>query len=296
MNIAEYSGAGNTFFLIDNRKYIFDYAHVRLLCDIKRVDGVILVEPPVDGDVFMRIFNRDSTEAEMCGNGLRCLIHFLKELGIERTVYHIDTLAGQHKGWCVANVIPQDSADSIRIRGLHCPKDQLAGQQSVQGKYEKSGLICVQLPQPTQLHLHIDHTLHFLNTGVPHAIIFVPSVENIQVELQGKNVRNSPHFAPAGTNVDFVAFKSDGSLSIRTYERGVEAETLACGTGATAAALIAHKIYHLPSPIEVWVRSGDRLKIFFNSDWSQVILQGPVCKNAQGDFQIKDQTLIMATL
>jgi diaminopimelate epimerase len=176
----------------------------------------------------------------MCGNGLRCVIHFLRELGVIRTIYHIETLAGRHKGWFVGEEV------------------------------------CVQFPPPSHLHLHRAVDLHFLNTGVPHAVLFVPHLEQIDVALEGRKWRSSPLFAPAGANIDFATLQDDGSLAIRTYERGVEAETLACGTGAVAAALIAHKIYTLPSPIDVWVHSGERLKISFTPDWSEVTLQGKV--------------------
>ena len=110
-----------------------------------------------------------------------------------------------------------------------------------------------------------------------------------ETELQGKHYRHSPLFGPSGTNVNFVALHADNSLKIRTFERGVEAETLACGTGAMASALIAHKIHNLSSPIDIWVQSGDRLKIFFTPDWSEVTLQGPV-------LEIKDEMRIMAAI
>lgn len=260
MQFVRYSGAGNTFLLADNRKCAFDKTHVSLLCEAQDVDGLILVEHAKEADIFMRIYNCDGSVAEMCGNGMRCLIHYLKELGIERTIYHIDTLAGRHEGWF--------------------EKDEVA----------------IQLPPPSQLKLNADLDLHFINTGVPHAVRFVKELETIDVESEGKAIRHSPLFVPAGTNVDFVRVEKDGSLSIRTYERGVEAETLACGTGAIASALIAHKIYTLPSPITVLVRSGEKLKISFTDDWSKVTLIGPVKRISEGNFEIKNETLIMTAL
>ena len=226
MNLFQYSGAGNTFILADNREGFFDVRQVPLVCQQYEVDGLIFVETAQDADAFMRIYNRDGSEAEMCGNGLRCFIHFLKELGIERTVYEVETKAGRQRGWF---------------------------------SHEE---ICVQLSSPTHLSTHVTPNCHFINTGVPHAVLFVGELEKIDVALEGKKIRHSPLFAPAGANVNFVTQRGNGTLAIRTYERGVESETLACGTGATAAALVAHKLYDLPSPIDVYVRSGESLKNF----------------------------------
>lgn len=237
-----YSGAGNTFFLTDNRNALFDVKEIPALCSERDVDGVILIEQSPHADAFMRIFNRDGSEAEMCGNGLRCCIRFLKELGILKERYHVETLAGMQKGWCVEDEV------------------------------------CVQLSSPTNLKLHLTPQLHFVNTGVPHAVVFVDSIKESNVEFEGRSLRLSPLFAPAGANINFVQLRKDSSLDLRTYERGVEAETQACGTGATAAALIAHHLYHLVSPIDVWVRSKERLKISFNRDWSEVTLLGPAIK------------------
>jgi diaminopimelate epimerase len=134
---------------------------------------------------------------------------------------------------------------------------------------------CVLLPSPTHFKFFITPNMHFVNTGVPHAVLFVPDVEKVDVAGQGKTLRHSPLFSPAGANVNFVSL-CENTLDIRTYERGVEAETQACGTGSTAAALIAHKIFQLPSPIAVKVRSGEILKISFTPDFSNVTLQGAV--------------------
>lgn len=237
-----YSGAGNTFVLTDNRNAHFDIQQVPTLCRKKEVDGVLLIEQSSNADAFLRIFNRNGSEAEMCGNGLRCCIHFLKELGILKDIYHIETLAGVQKGWFVEDEV------------------------------------CVQLTSPTCLKLYLNGItpqLHFVNTGVPHAVLFVDSLDESNVEAEGKRLRHSPLFAPAGSNINFVQLRKDNSLDLRTYERGVEAETQACGTGATAAALIAHHIYYLASPIDVWVRSKERLRVAFNRDWSEVTLLGP---------------------
>lgn len=251
--LVPYSGAGNTFFLFDNRGK--KSAAERLLPEIGNADGLICVESAPNADALMRIFNRDGSEAEMCGNGLRCLIHFLKELGLQRDVYQIETLAGRHEGWL-----------------------------------DSEG-VCIRMPSPSQLKLNVEKGIHFLNTGVPHAVLFEESIEDIPVDLRGRELRRSPLFAPAGANVNFASLRDGSSVTLRTFERGVEAETLACGTGAVATALIAHKIYGLPSPITVWVRSGDKLKITFNTEWSEITLQGPVKKLERKESILNNITL-----
>ncbi len=219
------------------------------------------MEQSTTADAAMRIFNSDGSEAEMCGNGLRCFIHFLKERGIQREIYHIDTKAGVQKGWFV---------------------------------YDE---ICLELMPPHDLRLSLPNNLHFVNTGVPHAVRFVEEVDLIDVERQGRALRYSSEFSPAGANINFVTVRDQSSISIRTYERGVERETLACGTGATAAALITHKIHHLSSPLHVLVRSGERIKVFFTLDWSKVAMMGPVTQlktysNVE-ELVVKEQMSIM---
>lgn len=256
MMSVRYSGAGNTFLLIDNRLSGFDPQEVPSLCSQAEVDGIIILETSTCADASMRIFNPDGSEAEMCGNGLRCFIPFLKECGIHKPRYTIETLAGIQEGWIA--------------------KDE----------------VCVLFATPTDLKLELPYDLFFLNTGVPHAVLFVESVENIDVDEIGRPLRLSPLFAPAGANINFVCKELDGSLSVRTYERGVEAETPACGTGVVASALIAHKVLGCASPIRVIVRSGQRLTVSFNDDWTAVILQGPATR--AGNFELNDRVPIMA--
>lgn len=240
MSWVRYSGAGNTFLLTDNRSCTFDRHQVVSLCSQENVDGIIALEASVSADIKMRIFNADGSEAEMCGNGLRCTVRFLQEQGIQKTRYTIETLAGMQEGW--------GNGDEV----------------------------CVRLAPPTDLKLDLPYDLYFLNTGVPHAVLFADSdLDAIDVESIGRALRFSHRFAPHGANINFVLQEADRSLSVRTYERGVERETLACGTGAAASALIAHKVLGIPSPISVRVRSGQLLTISFNADWSEVILQGP---------------------
>ncbi len=258
MILTHYSGAGNDFLIGNNQNLDFDLSQIPCLCLSAGVDGLILAENSPSTDAFMQIYNCDGSVAEMCGNGLRCFIHFLKSQGLERSVYTVDTLAGIQKGWFL--------------------------QENV----------CVLLAPPKDLQLHMKENLHFINTGVPHAVQFVTALATVDVNKEGNRLRNSPLFAPAGTNVNFVELKGDRSIQVRTYERGVEGETLACGTGSAASALIAHKLYNLASPITVHVQSGEKLNISFNSECSEVVLAGPVRKIK--DFAINDQKIIMNAL
>ena len=235
MNSTLYSGAGNTFALLDAP---VEGAQAVQLCEKHDVDGVIFEDPPF----YMRTFNRDGSEAEMCGNGLRCFVKYLADKGIQRDRYEIETLAGTQIAW---------------IEGEN---------------------VCVQLPLPTEAKWHLEiaeRTFHHLNTGVPHALTFVDSVDSVDLLALAPEVRFHPFF-PKGTNVNVVELGAP--LRMRTYERGVERETLACGTGAIACALVASKLYALPSPIMVQVRSGEHLKISFTEDWSTLTMEGPAHK------------------
>jgi diaminopimelate epimerase len=130
-------------------------------------------------------------------------------------------------------------------------------------------------------------TVHFVNTGVPHAIVFLDDLENVDVLAEGAAARYHEAFAPKGTNANFVAVESPGQLAIRTYERGVEGETLACGTGVCAAALIHAKQTGAPSPVAVRVKGGDTLRVSFNPQtWGDVILTGPADFVFQGRISL----------
>jgi diaminopimelate epimerase len=131
--------------------------------------------------------------------------------------------------------------------------------------------------------------LHSVNTGVPHAVLFVPDADKAMVMPLGQEIRRHRHFAPKGTNVNFVQVLGPGHIRVRTYERGVEGETLACGTGVTASALIAAKVHNFPSPVRVQVQGGDELKVDFresNREFHDVQLTGPA------DFVFEGRTEI----
>ena len=241
------SGSGNDFIIIDNTDGKIDANEFR-----KRVphicrralsvgaDGVIIIEPSESAHFKWRFFNSDGSEAEMCGNGGRCAARFAYEKGIAPQKMSFETLAGIIKA-------------------------------EVSGKIVK-----VQLTRP--FGWVMDAVLEdlgvnycFVNTGVPHVVVFVDDIETVDVEGLGRKIRFHKAFAPAGTNVNFAAV-SRGRLYVRTYERGVEAETLACGTGATACALVAVRKGLLSSPVEVVTRSGEVLRVY--SEGEDVFLEG----------------------
>ena len=250
-------GAGNDFLGLDGRAGGFKLKRQQIadLCDRRRgvgADGVLVVEKPkVRGaDFRMRYYNSDGGEAEMCGNGARCFALLARAVsGRKGNVLRIQTQAG---------------LVTLQIRG-----------QEVQ----------VSMTEPTKLRLGRKLVVagrklavDFLNTGVPHAVLFVRSVRSIDVAKQGRAIRYHSAFAPSGTNVNFVEIGRGNRIHVRTYERGVEGETLACGTGVVAASILSNLRRGLRSPILVTTRGGDHLRVGFsmvNGQARKVTLQGP---------------------
>lgn len=231
-------GAGNDFILVDDRTRTFpiqDPAFIAHLCHRRRgigSDGLLLIQSSTTADFQMRFFNPDGSEADLCGNGARCIARLAHEIGAAPADMHIATPAGLLR----AEVIPP----LVRLH-LPPPKDWRLNLSVVWEKQE--------LP------------LHFVNSGVPHAICMVEDIAPIDVAAVGACIRHHPLFAPAGTNVDFIQITGPRSLAIRTYERGVEAETLACGTGIVAAALVAEKLGRVQTPVQIQTAGGDRLDV-----------------------------------
>jgi len=231
---------GNDFIIIDNRASAIDRdipALAKRLCDRKRsigADGLLVIERSKAADFRMRIFNPDGSEAEMCGNGSRCAALYAKEKGMAAAKMKIDTLAGVLE----ASV----KGDAVKVR-LTDPKDI---------KWN----LCLMIDK-------CPYKLNFADTGVPHVVHFVDDLDKVNVKELGSSMRYHKDFAPAGTNADFVKVIDKRSIRIRTYERGVEDETLACGTGAVASAIISAEAEDMPSPITVETRGGERLKVYF---------------------------------
>jgi diaminopimelate epimerase len=292
LHFTKMNGAGNDFVLLDNRdgKPELDKASIARLCDRHRgvgADGLLVVEPARNGaDFRMRYYNSDGGEAEMCGNGARCFARFAQKISGGTGDVSFETLAG---------VI---SAKFIE------------------------GNVQIQMSDPHSLALHqtiqmgkAQLVVHSLNTGVPHAAIFVGSgtkrggrrstsdrgplgpllhplrddLAAVDVKTLGRALRFDPHFQPKGTNVNFVEDMGHNTIAIRTYERGVEDETLACGTGMVACALIFHELTQAASPVQVRVRSGETLEVAWQREgaaYRQVTLTGPADFTFEGEIAL----------
>lgn len=267
LNFTKMNGAGNDFVMIDNRAGIFSYdaARIARLCDRHRgvgADGLIAAEWPTSegANLKMRYFNADGGEADMCGNGARCFSRFGGSLlGLKEQIT-FETLAGT----LTADLL----GDQVRLAMSQPHSLALNAQLSAAGDSLE---------------------VQFLNTGVPHAVVFRADLPGTDVRTLGAALRYHEHFAPKGTNANFVAIESPGKLAVRTYERGVEDETLACGTGVVASALLHHLLHGVPAPVAVRVKGGDTLFVHFTRSgdlFEGVTLTGPA------DFVFEGQTAL----
>ena len=255
LEFTKMSGSGNDFLVIDNRagavKAGTEADFARRVCPrgpAVGADGVLLLEKSAKADFRMRIINADGSEAEMCGNGARCIAVFAHAIGAAGKEMSFETLAGIIRGYITPNGSKVQLTDAARPRA------------------EKDVPFC-----------GLTKDIYFTNTGVPHAVLPVDDLEKVQVVEWGRAIRRHERFAPAGTNANFIAREGDG-IAVRTYERGVEDETLACGTGSTASALAAHVLWNLPSPNADRTRGGTILNIHFKAEGSLmtgVHLEGP---------------------
>ncbi len=267
ISFTKMNGAGNDFVVLDNRdlSYNLSKAQIAFLCDRHRgigADGLLAAEPSQgDADFRFRYYNADGGEAEMCGNGARCFGRFTASLlPQEQDSVSFETIAGEltakliEKNVEVAMSDPIDLTPELRIK--------------VEG---------------------LENPIHSVNTGVPHAVTFVPDLTEVDVVKLGAAIRYHEHFAPSGTNANFAQVLTPDHIAIRTYERGVEGETLACGTGMVACALFHHLITGAPSPIKVNVQGGETLEIGFEKsgdDFVQVTLNGPAEITFTGEIEI----------
>lgn len=249
------SGSGNDFIIIDNRNRVVDENNLQdfiaKVCRRKMsvgADGFILVEKSENVDFKWRFFNTDGSSAEMCGNGARCAARF---------------------------------AYLNRISGSEVSFETDAGIVSAQVKND-----WVKIKMPDPIDFKTDYNLELgngvmqvcsVNTGVPHVVITVGDIDDVEVVKIGREIRYHDSYAPAGTNVNFTCAGNDNTISIRTYERGVEDETLACGTGSIAAAIVMHYKSKRKSPVKVITRGGGCLYIYFEEDngrFYDVFLEG----------------------
>ncbi len=266
LRFTKMNGAGNDFILFDNRtgSVDLDRNQIAQLCDRHRgigADGVLLLEKPANGaDFRMRYFNADGGEAEMCGNGARCFARFANKVTGQKEKISFETPAG---------VI------SAELKG---------------------DLVTLRMTEPTDLRLNVEipmvaekKTIHFVNSGVPHVVIPVPKIDDADVRREGAAIRYDEMFSPNGTNVNFIEKRGPKSIAIRTYERGVEDETLACGTGIVASALIFASIEECEGPVTVFARGGDELRVSFEKAHNQfrnVTLTGPAEFVFEGTIEI----------
>ena len=249
------SGSGNDFIIIDNRNKVVNendlHNFIAKVCRRKMsvgADGFILIEESDSVDFRWRFFNADGNTAEMCGNGARCAARFAYLNRIAGSKMSFETDAGI--------ISAEVSNDMVKIN----------------------------IPEPAELKtdylLDLENgalKISSINTGVPHVVIVMDSLDNVDVVKLGREIRFHDIFAPAGTNVNFICQNKDNTISIRTYERGVEDETLACGTGAVAAAIVTAFKFGAKSPVRVITKSKESLYVYYkenNGKCSDVYLEG----------------------
>jgi len=261
------NGAGNDFILIDNRNGIlngFDISRfVRLVCRRRKsigADGLMILENSDKADFKMRYFNSDGSEGEMCGNGARCISRFAYLLGVAKETMRFETLSGIHEAAIVG--------DDVRVN------------------FPDLDLSTFRLNQYHNFGFG-EMEFHFAVVGVPHAVIYREDVELMSDDLikdLGRKIRYSLDLFPNGTNVNFVKVSGENELIVRTYERGVEDETLACGTGSIASCAIMFVLSKIQPPVLVKAKGGT-LEIGFqkvSSLLKHVYLKGDARIVAQG--------------
>ena len=257
LHFYKYQGAGNDFIMVDNRNLSFPKINTHLinkLCDRRfgiGADGLILLEPSKNEDFTMVYFNADGNEGSMCGNGGRCIVAFAKQLGIitDRTTFNA-------------------------VDGLH---------------YATIANEIVSLKMIDVSEIKVTDSYVFLNTGSPHHVLFSKNIAKINVKESGAKIRYGSPYFKEGSNVNFAEQISDDSFKVRTYERGVEDETLACGTGVTAVAIAANKSNKtIANSINLEVLGG-KLEVSFireGNSYKNVFLKGPAQFVFEGNISI----------
>lgn len=260
-------GAGNDFILIDDRENRFPDQNNDLIEKIATPkygigsEGVILIQPSEKSDFRMRFYNPDGNEVEMCGNGARCVARLAHEIGAAPEEMCFDTVAGVIS----AEVL---STDQIRLT----------------------------MTEPKGLRFNSELTItdqifsyHYVNSGVPHVVVEVEDLEKFDIQSVGAAFRYHETFQPNGTNANFIKITGPDSLKIRTYERGVEAETLACGTGMVAAGLVAGSLAKVTTPVKITCASGDILEVDYTQTVNgiqNVTLTGPAVHVFNGEIEL----------
>lgn len=256
INFTKYQGAGNDFILIDNRKKTFpvDFKSIEQLCDRRfgiGADGLMLLELEDNYDFRMRYFNSDGKEASMCGNGGRCIVAFAKQIGIINNNTKFIAVDGEH----LAEIMPQG----------------------------------IKLKMQDVSDIEKGDNYFFMNTGSPHYVKFIDSHDNFDTYKEGYKIRHNERFKEEGTNVNFVSFISEGLINVSTYERGVEDETYACGTGCVASALSTAIKEKKDSGLYNIITKGGDLKVYFEkyeNGFKEIFLEGPAQKVFDGCIEI----------
>jgi len=252
----KYEGTGNDFVMIDNRQLTFPKENIKLvkhLCDRRfgiGGDGLILLENHPDVDFKMVYYNSDGNPSSMCGNGGRCIVAFAKSLNIIKKEAVFEAIDGLHHATTFDDEI-------------------------------------VSLQMSDVVDIDIEKEYVFLNTGSPHHVTFVENLKHFDVKTQGSKIRYSGLYGKAGSNVNFVEQIDDATFAIRTYERGVEDETLSCGTGATAVAIAMHALSETTSnAVEIQVEGGTLTITFVkkNNQYTNVFLKGPATFVYKGEI------------
>ena len=256
---------GNDFIIVDNRDNSVPEkvkpVLAKKICDRKKsigADGLLFVESSERRDFKMRVFNSDGSEAQMCGNGSRCIALFAATKNIaKREKMTIETLAGTIDASVEGDIVKVKLTDPKDIKWNFC-------------------LMINKCP----------YKVNFVDTGVPHVIHFVDDLESVDIKNLGSYMRHHGEFAPEGTNADFVKILDKNTIKIRTYERGVEDETLACGTGAAASAIISAEAEKMSSPVTVETQSGEKVKVYFDiidGNFKNVYLEGKAQLLSEGE-------------
>ena len=256
MNFYKYQGTGNDFIILDNRSLLFDKANVKniaKLCDRRfgiGADGLILLENHPTVDFRMVYYNADGNESSMCGNGGRCITAFAKFLGVIKNETIFEAIDGMHK----AEV--------------------------------KDGIVSLRMKDVSDIETFETH--FFLDTGSPHHVQLVNDLKDYDVKSHGKRLRYGAPYNKAGSNINFVNQISENKFAVRTYERGVEDETLSCGTGVTAVAIAMHKSGETTSQDVTLQTEGGELKIAFDvsdsGNYNNVWLIGSATQVFRGEI------------
>jgi diaminopimelate epimerase len=266
LRFSKMNGAGNDFVMIDNRVGDLQLAadQIAKICDRHRgvgADGVLVLERAKNGaDFRMRYYNADGGEAEMCGNGARCFARYASRVAGARDELSFETPAGV--------IGARLQGELVRLE-MSAPKDVRLG---------------ITIPLPDR-----QVAGHFINSGVPHVVVPVDDLDKVDVCAVGSAIRRHELFAPKGANVNFLTVRGERQIAIRTYERGVEDETLACGTGVVASALIFAAVKEVNGPIGVLVRGGNELQVGFDRmghQFRQVTLTGPADFVFEGTIEV----------